>query len=142
MTRLDLGLKTLAYPTLAASAALFVYQTQAVAVGGARQKFGVKAPATSGNADFERVFRAHQNTMEQLPILLPSLFSASVFVTPEFAGVLGLIWALARLDYGIQYAADAKKRGRGFIAAFLAQNALLIGGAVGAAIRIKKALDK
>ncbi len=31
-------------------------------VGGARGKYGVKAPATTGNEIFERVFRIQQNT--------------------------------------------------------------------------------
>ena len=34
-------------------------------------RFGVKPPATSGNADFERVFRAQMNTLDWLPSSCP-----------------------------------------------------------------------
>ena len=33
-------------------------------VGKARARHGIEAPATTGNPEFERVFRAHQNTLE------------------------------------------------------------------------------
>ena len=41
-------------------------------VGQMRMKYEVKAPATIGHADFERMFRVHQNTMEQLVIFAPA----------------------------------------------------------------------
>ena len=34
-----------------------------IAVGRARARYGVKAPATSGNEDFERVYRVQMNTL-------------------------------------------------------------------------------
>ena len=35
-------------------------------VGYARTKYGIKAPATTGNDNFERVFRVQMNTLENL----------------------------------------------------------------------------
>jgi len=35
--------------------------------------YGVKLPATTGHPDFERVFRVQMNTLEWMPIFLPSL---------------------------------------------------------------------
>ena len=43
------------------------------AVGKAREKYGVKAPATTGNEMFERYFRVQMNTLEQLIVFIPSI---------------------------------------------------------------------
>jgi glutathione S-transferase len=48
--------------------AILVYIGFVFRVGGARSKYGVKMPMTTGNLDFERVFRVHYNTLEQLPV--------------------------------------------------------------------------
>lgn len=42
----------------------------ATRVAAAHGKFNVKLPATTGNADFERVFRVHMNTLEWMPTFL------------------------------------------------------------------------
>jgi glutathione S-transferase len=55
--------------------AVLVYFYSSILVSRARGKFGVKLPAISGNPDFERVFRAQMNTLEWLPIFLPSTAS-------------------------------------------------------------------
>jgi glutathione S-transferase len=44
--------------------AIMFYFYASFRVGKARQAFGIKAPATSGNPDFERVFRVHMNMLE------------------------------------------------------------------------------
>ena len=61
-------------------------------VAGARTKYGVTAPATTGNEDFERVFRAHQNTLEWLPMYLPSLWLFAWYWDNLLAVALGAIW--------------------------------------------------
>ena len=43
-------------------------------VGRARAKYKIAAPATVGHPDFERIFRVHQNTLENLMIFLPGLW--------------------------------------------------------------------
>ena len=40
-------------------------------VGRARGRAEIEAPATTGDPIFERYFRVHQNTMEQLVMFLP-----------------------------------------------------------------------
>ena len=62
--------------TLGMVALLFL---MAINVGRARMKYGVAAPATSGNADFERVFRVQMNTLENAMLFLPSLWVFAVF---------------------------------------------------------------
>ena len=54
--------------------AVALYFSTGLMVAKARQKFGVVLPATTGHTDFERVFRVQQNTLEWMPIFLPSLW--------------------------------------------------------------------
>ena len=53
----------------------------AIQVGKARMKHGVNAPDTSGNEEFDRVFRVHQNTIEQLVLFIPALWIFGHFMT-------------------------------------------------------------
>ena len=54
-------------------------------VGRARGRFQIQAPATTGNVDFERVFRAHQNTLEQTVMFLPVLWLATLYYNEQYA---------------------------------------------------------
>ena len=63
-----------AWPVLVTLAALLFYFWTGLMVGNARRKYNVPAPATTGNLDFERVFRVQMNTLEWLPIFLVSLW--------------------------------------------------------------------
>ena len=76
----------------------------------ARGKFGVKLPAISGNPDFERVFRAQMNTLEWLPIFLPSLWLFAIYIGDGIAAALGLVWVAGRILYVLGYAKAAEKR--------------------------------
>ncbi len=49
--------------------------------GAARGRAGMKAPAISGDENFERVFRVHQNTMELLVLLLPAMWMFAYFIS-------------------------------------------------------------
>ena len=55
--------------------ALLQFFAFALAVGKARETYGVAAPATTGNALFERYYRVQMNTLELLVMLLPALGS-------------------------------------------------------------------
>ena len=44
-----------------------------IRVGQMRAKHGVKAPEMTGDPEFMRMFRIHQNTMEQLVVFIPAL---------------------------------------------------------------------
>lgn len=93
-------------------------------VGRARGIHGVKAPATTGHPDFERAFRAHQNTLEQAITFLPALWLASIYSQPLYAAILGYVWVLGRIAYLFGYLQDAKKRSLGFLVSFIAFVAL------------------
>ena len=69
--------------------AVLVYFYSSILVSRARGKFGVKLPAVSGNPDFERVFRAQMNTLEWLPIFLPSLWLFAIYIGDGIAAGIG-----------------------------------------------------
>lgn len=95
-------------------------------VGRARGRFKIQAPATTGNADFERVFRAHQNTLEQTVMFLPVLWLATLYCNEQWAAWLGYAWLLGRAWYIVGYVGAAGRRGGGFVLAMLDWLALLV----------------
>ena len=101
-------------------------------VGGARGKYGVKAPATTGNEIFERLFRIQQNTLEQLAGFLPGIYLFSRYFSPKWAAALGLIYLVGRQVYAASYVKDPSKRSLGYGLSFLPVAVLLIGGLSGA----------
>jgi glutathione S-transferase len=107
----------------------YFYTGYGVAV--ARQKYGVRAPAISGNPDFERVFRVQANTLEWMPIFLPLLWLFAFYVSDIWAAVLGLIWIGGRIFYMVSYSDAADKRGSGFGIQVAACGVLLIGAVIG-----------
>ena len=64
-----------------------------------RGKHGIKAPATSGHPEFDRAFRVHMNTLEQMPIILPLLWLATLFfhAIGWLPAALGLVWIAGRI---------------------------------------------
>lgn len=122
------------FTILATFAALLTYCWFLLKVGQARKKFGVEAPKTTGNTDFERVFRVQQNTVEQMVLFLPSLWIFGFYVSDMLAGLLGLGWTAARALYAAEYYTDAKTRGPGAALTFLIGIVLLVGGTIGALI--------
>ena len=119
---------------IVASLALLEYVAILMATGRARGRFGVPAPATTGNPSFERYFRVQQNTLEQLVIFLPALYGFAVFVSPLWAAVIGVVFVVGRALYYTGYIAAPEKRGTGAGITFLANVVLVIGTIVGAVI--------
>ncbi|MGK7930190.1 MAG: MAPEG family protein [Microcystaceae cyanobacterium] len=116
------------YPSLVTALALLVYFAITLNVGRARLKYDVKAPAISGDPNFERAFRVQQNTLEQLVLFLPILWLFSVYLNPIWGGILGGIWVLGRILYAWGYYQEANKRFPGFALSFIS-GLLLLGGA-------------
>ena len=113
--------------------AILFYFFTGIQVAKARVAFGIKVPATSGNPDFERVFRVQMNTLEWLPIFLPSLWLFAIYISDPIAAVLGLVWIAGRILYMSGYSQAAEKRGRGF--GIQAATAMILwAGALGAIV--------
>ncbi len=116
------------------SLALMEYLVFTWQCGQARGRFGIAAPAVTGNPEFERRFRVQQNTLEQLIIFVPAIWMFGEFVNASVAAGLGLVFVLGRFLYGRGYAVDPAKRGPGFGLTLLSNAVLLVGGLVGALI--------
>ena len=107
--------------------ALVLYFVMSLRVGQARTKYGVVAPAISGNADFERLYRVQANTLEWLPIFLPAMWLFALYWDERVAAGLGVVWIVGRFLYMTSYARQASARGPGFGVQALATGVLLFG---------------
>ena len=105
-------------------------------VGKERVKHGIAAPATSGHPDFERAFRVHANTIEQLVILIPGLWMFGYYVNGLIAAGLGLLFVIGRFMYRSAYVKDPRKRSAGFGVGALVTMVLVIGGMIGAGVNL------
>ena len=100
------------YTALVTCLAILFYFFTSVQVAKARVKFGVKVPAITGHPDFERVFRVQMNTLEWMPIFLPSLWLFTIYISDPFAAVLGLVWIAGRILYMTGYSQAAENADR------------------------------
>jgi glutathione S-transferase len=116
------------------SAVLVQYMLFAYHVSAARLKLGVAAPATSGHPEFERVFRVHQNTLEQLIIFIPALWMFAIYVHPLAGAAVGLLFPVGREVYRRSYVADPSRRAAGAAIGGASTVILLIGAAIGAVV--------
>ena len=101
-------------------------------VSRARSTYKVVAPAVTGNEAFERHFRVQQNTIEQLIVVLPSMWIFGLTLSPLWAALLGFVFMVARGFYAYGYIKTGGGRHHGFMFGLYATIALLVGGAVGA----------
>ena len=106
-----------------------------ILVGRARKRHGIKAPAVSGDELFERAFRVHVNTMEQLVGFLPALFIASVYWPDAIVAGIGAVYLAGRLLYRHLYLADPAKRRPGFLLTVIPTFTLLGASLFGAITR-------
>jgi uncharacterized membrane protein YecN with MAPEG domain len=122
----------MAYVDIVTVLALIQFTIFGFKVGSARGRLGVKAPATTGNATFERHFRVQQNTMELLVVFIPGLYLFSHYFNPWVAVALGVIYLIGREVYAASYVKDPAKRSAGYGLSFLPAVVLVAGGLIGA----------
>ncbi|KWV59805.1 hypothetical protein AS156_30225 [Bradyrhizobium macuxiense] len=115
--------------TCLAVALHFFFATQ---VARARFRYDVKLPAITGNPDFERIYRIQMNTLEWMPIFLPSLWLFAIYIGDARAAVVGAIWVIGRIVYFIGYREAVAKRGPGFAIQAIASTILWVGAFGGA----------
>jgi glutathione S-transferase len=111
--------------------AIVEYILLGAVVARARGKYGVKAPATSGEPTFDRTFRVQQNTLEGLVIFLPGLWLFGQYLNPTWAVWLGVAGIIGRAIYAVGYIKAAEKRGFGAGIVGMVNIALVIGALVG-----------
>ena len=113
--------------------ALLEYIVLLARVGSARVRAGLEAPAVTGNEDFERHFRVHYNTIEQLIVFIPSIWFFAKYVHVSGAVGLGLVFIIGRAVYAFTYVKEPATRGVGMMLTVLPCYILVI-GALGGAI--------
>ena len=114
--------------------ALYFYFATRVAV--ARGRFGVRHPATTGNPEFERIFRAHVNMLEWMPTFMVPLWLCAIYFSDTVAAVLGLVWIVGRALYFAGYSRAVEKRLPGFFIQSTVCLLLFIGAAYGVVMRL------
>ncbi len=97
-----------------------------IQVGSMRGKHGVKAPATTGHPEFERMFRVQQNSMEQLVAFIPALWMFAYLVNPLWGAGMGLVFIIGRFIYRSSYVKDPDARGIGFTITFIPTAVMLV----------------
>lgn len=122
-----------AYVAIVTLLAILTYVWMSGGVSAERRRSGIDAPQMTGDPQLERTIRAHYNTLEWLPVFLPSLWLFALYWNDLAAAALGLVWIVGRVVYFVGYRADAGKRAAGFYVQMLA-TAVLLFGALGGAI--------
>lgn len=114
-------------PVLIILAALIQYIGFSAVTGVARGKYNVPAPKTTGNENWERLYRIQQNTLEQLMVFIPAMFAFGWYVSEVWAIIPGITFIIGRQVYYYFYKSNPQKRGIGFILGFLSIVILIIG---------------
>ena len=118
-------------PALVTLLTVLLLAATVFAVGRARGKYGIKAPATTGHEGFERAYRVQMNTLEQSVLFLRTLWLAATHGFAGWAGIAGLAWIVGRVWYFAAYLADPARRGGGFVTGMLSWLVLLVLAAIG-----------
>lgn len=130
--------QTILWPSLVTIVSLLMYFVVTINVGRARAKYKIMPPQMTGEANFERVLRVQQNTVEQIILFLPSLWLFSLFISPLWGAGIGTVWVVGRILFAWGYYQAAEKRTLGFGISSLAIITLLIGALVGVILLLWK----
>ncbi len=99
--------------------------------GRARVKYGVAAPAVSGDPMFERYFRVQMNTVENSVLFLPALWLASLYASWYLVVLGGFTWVVGRVIYALGYLRAPEARSTGFAISILGFFVLLTCALIG-----------
>jgi len=124
------------YTVLIILGALVQFLLFTLKVGAARKKFGIDAPKTAGDEQWERLFRVQQNTMEQLVIFIPAMLIFSMYLSAKWALVPGVIFIVGRQLYAFEYIKNPRSRVSGMALSLFANSVLLIGALVGLVMKM------
>lgn len=124
--------------TLVVAFALLEYVFFTMKIGSVRQKYEIKAPAITGHDIFERYFRVHQNTLENLVVFIPSIYGFAYYINAHWAAGIGVFFLIGRILYFRGYTDPQKNRSIGFGLTFISENILLLGTIVGCILKLIK----
>lgn len=120
------------YVTIVTVLILLEFLWLGLLVGKARARYQIAAPATTGHEIFERHFRVHMNTLEQLILFLPAMWMFALYFDERWAAGLGLVFIAGRAVYAKSYVRDPKSRSLGFAMSSIPMLILLAGSLFGA----------
>ena len=103
-------------------------------VAQARGRYGVRAPAVTGNEDFERIYRVQMNTLELLVAFMPALYAAGWYWPSWIVAIGAGVFIIGRFIYWRAYVSDPKRRSLGFMLSIVPTMALALAGIVGAVL--------
>lgn len=104
---------------------------QARRVGWSRMKHKIMPPTVTGPPEFERTFRAHQNSVEMYSIFLVVLWISGIFCNEVLASLGGLLYIVSREMYFTGYILESKKRLPGFFSVLFALLFLTVMATIG-----------
>ena len=119
------------YVNLVVLTALVEYIVFLGIVGITREKYGVLAPATTGNPQWERLHRIQVNTSEQLVLFIPAIYGFAYYVSEPWAAGIGSIFVIGRVVYFLGYRVSGERRLVGAIMSGPPSYILVIGAIVG-----------
>lgn len=125
-----IGIPPFAYVSIVTLLTLLTYFWMAVRVARERVRTGILAPAMTGDPVLERTIRAHSNTLEWLPIFLPSMWLLAFYWSDAVAAAVGAVWIAGRILYFTGYVDAPGRRRPGFFIQVCAV-AILLFGALG-----------
>lgn len=99
----------------------------ALIVARKHRETGIFAPTMTGDLRLEQANRAHLNTIEWLPVFLPSMWLFAIYWSANWAAALGVLWLVGRVVYLVGYLKAPTKRFPGFAIQAMAASALLLG---------------
>ncbi len=124
------------YISLVVIIALIEYLFFQGVVGKARGDYQIKAPAITGDQNFERKFRVQQNTLEQLIVFIPAIYLAGIYANEIAAALLGSLFLIGRPIYYRGYVNNPSRRGTGMLIGYIPTVLLLLMALVGSIIKI------
>lgn len=122
----------MAWIHLVALLALAQYLLFGALVGRARGKYGVHAPATTGNEVFERYYRVQMNTLELMVVLLPAMWIAAAYWNPPWVAAAGAVYLVGRMIYLRAYTRNPGSRALGFMLSIAPVMVLIVAALAGA----------
>lgn len=127
------------YTVIVIIAALIQYQFFGLRTGISRPKYNVPAPKTTGHEIWERIYRVHQNTMEQLVVFIPGMLAFTHYVSQTWAVVLGIGFIIFRQYYSYTYIKNPPERK--FPIGFLIINILVIGSLIAVILKLARGIS-
>ena len=124
---MTIGYETI-YSAIVTILVLALYFYMGSVVGRMRGRHNIVAPAVIGHPEFERAFRVHANTVEQLVLFLPLLWLATLLYSglAWLPALFGLIFLIGRIIYMQIYMSDPQKRGPGILIGMVGVLGLLV----------------